>query len=148
LVEFTIDSPVSDVWPVASDWNTWMNDPGSYYYSGVVRDLEGQTFSLSTKPNDTEMPHLYKVDKVIDEHLIVMSQPVLTDEDMKVYAIPGMGGASGGYHVFMLAEHGGQTRISVYMEHESVMARGADADTITSDEALEPWREILPPALD
>jgi hypothetical protein len=125
-----------------------MNEPGNYYYSGVVRDLEGQTFSLSMKPNDTEMPHLYKVDKVIDEHLIVMSQPVLTDEDLEVYSIPGMGGASGGYHVFMLAEHGGQTRISVYMEHESVMARGADADTITPDEALQPWRDMLPGAID
>jgi hypothetical protein len=147
LVKFGIDAPVSKVWPYASDWNTWMNDPGSYYYSGVLGELEGQTFSLSLKPNDTEMPHFYHVDKVIPEHLIVVSQPILTDEDLKVYPLPGHGGASGGYHVFMLSEHEGKTLITVYMEHESVMARGADADTITPDEALAPWMEALGGAL-
>jgi hypothetical protein len=119
-------------------------NPGGFYYSGVIGELEGQTFSLSLKPDDTEIPHLYKVEKVIREHLIVISQPVFTEDDMKVYGFPGYAGASGGYHVFMLAEHGGKTEATVYMEHEAVMAKGADADTITVDEALEPWRGALP----
>jgi hypothetical protein len=145
-VNFTLDSGVAAVWPYASDWNTWMNG-GSFYYSGVLGELEGQTFSLSLKPNDTEMPHYYTVEKVIPEHLIVISQPIMTDDDLKIYPLPGYGGASGGYHVFMLAEHEGKTLVSVYMEHESVMARGADADTITQDEALAPWRDALEAAL-
>jgi len=145
-VKFVIDRPIGEVWPYASDWNTWMN-PGGFYYSGVLGELEGQTFSLTLKPNDTETPHLYRVDKVIPEHLIVVSQPIFTDDDIKVYAgFPAYGGASGGYHVFMLAEHGGKTHVTVYMEHEAVMAKGADTDTITVDKALEPWREAAPVA--
>jgi hypothetical protein len=146
-VTFSVAAPIPKVWPIASDWNLWQNS-SSYYYSGVLRDLEGQTFRLSVKPDDTEMPHLYRMDKVVAEQLMVISQPVLTDKDLEVYPIPGFGGASGGYHVFNFTDYDGTTTITGYMDHGSVAARGADADTITAEEALKPWRESLPAGLE
>jgi hypothetical protein len=146
-VTFPIAAPISKVWPIASDWNLWQNSAG-YYYSGVVGELEGQTFSLSLEPNDTEMPHFYRMDRVVAEHLMVISQPVLSDEDLEVYPIPGLGGASGGYHVFNFTDYDETTTVTGYMDHGSVAARGPDADTMTAEEALKPWLELLPTALE
>jgi hypothetical protein len=136
-VMFTIDRSASELWPYAKDWNLWQNGD-NYYYSGVLGDLEGQTFSLSLQPNDPDRPHFYKVEKVIPEYLIVISQPVLTDEEVKVYGLPGYGGYSAGYHAFMMNGFGEQTTVTVTMEHGSVMAR--PGEEMSEDEALAPLR--------
>ena len=72
--------------------------------------------------------------------MVVISQPVLTDEQIGGYGLPGYGGASGGYHLILLNETQGKTVVTVFMEHGSVAARGADADTITDEAALAPWQ--------
>ena len=47
-------------------------------------------------------------EKVVPEYLIVVSQPVLTDDEVARYGLPGFGGASAGYHVVMLNDFGGK----------------------------------------
>jgi hypothetical protein len=134
---FTIERPPNEVWPYARDWNLWMRG-GGFYLSGVVGDLEGQTFSLSDKPNDTEAPHFYRVDKVIPDYAMVVGQPVLNDEEIKSYGLPGYGGYSGGHGVYLLAGFDGQTIFTAAMEHASVMAR--PGEVLTAEEALAPLR--------
>jgi hypothetical protein len=136
-VQFAIERPASELWPYASDWNLWQNESG-FYYSGVLGDLEGQTFSLSTRPGDTETPHFYRVDRVIPDYLLVVSQPVLDDDQVGVYGLPGHGGYSAGNTVFMLNDVGGRTVLSAQMEHASVMAR--PGESMTEEEALAGWR--------
>jgi hypothetical protein len=141
-VSFTIDRPASDVWRYARDWNTWQNQ-SSHYYSGVLGDLEGGTFSLSLHPDDHERPHFYEVLKVMPEHLIVISQPANSGDETEPTGLPGYPGVSPGFHVMMINEHGGKSEIHVVMEHAAVAARPADP-AIDDAEALAPWRELLP----
>src|ERR1700679_128865 len=44
-VMLTIERPAKEVWPVFKDFNRWQNSY-QHYYSGIVGDLEGQTFRL------------------------------------------------------------------------------------------------------
>jgi hypothetical protein len=141
-VSFSIDRPASEVWPYAKDWNTWQNQ-SSHYYSGVLGDLEGQTFSLSLEPNDTERPHFYEVLKVMPEHLIVILQPPNLGDGPEPTGLPGYAGVSPGFHVMMINEHGGKSEIHVVMEHSSVMARPSDPE-LSEEEGLDAWREFLP----
>jgi hypothetical protein len=71
-VMFTLDRPAAEVWPHFKDLNLWQNAYG-HYYSGVIGDLEGETFRLSDKPDDGG-PHQYRMVRVISEHVMVMSQ--------------------------------------------------------------------------
>jgi hypothetical protein len=141
-VSFSIDRPASEVWPYARDWNTWQNQ-SSHYYSGILGDLEGKTFSLSLQPNDTERPHFYHVLKVMPEHLIVIHQPPNPGDDAEPTGLPGYSGVSPGFHVLMVNEHGGKSEIHVVMEHAAVMARPSDPE-LSDDDSLAPWRELLP----
>ena len=141
-VSFSIDRPASEVWPYAKDWNTWQNQ-SSHYYSGVLGDLEGETFSLSMQPNDAERPHFYHVLKVMPEHLIVINQPPNPGDGPEPTGLPGYSGVSPGFHVFMVNEHGGKSEIHVVMEHSAVAARPSDPE-LSNEEALAPWRELLP----
>jgi hypothetical protein len=117
-VMFAIDSPVALVWPCFKDFNLGQN-PHRHYYSGVVGDLEGKTFGLSNQPEEASMLHRYHVQRVVPEHLIIVTQ-----HD------PGPG-----LHVFMLNEHGGRTIVTVLMEHAS------HPQDVSEDEALGPWRD-------
>lgn len=141
-ISFSIDRPASEVWRYARDWNTWQNQ-SSHYYSGVLGDLEGDTFSLSLEPNDTERPHFYHVLKVMPEHMIVISQPPNPGDDAEPTGLPGYSGVSPGFHVLMINEHGGKSDVHVVMEHAAVAARPSDPAQ-TDEEALAPWRELLP----
>jgi len=132
-IMFTIDRPAKDVWRYLKDFNLWQNEH-NHYYSGVLGDLEGKTFRLSNKPDDPG-PHYYEVLKVIPEYLIVINQPIPADGSSA--ELPGLGGISPGFHVFMLNEHDGKTTVSVFMQH------AARAETKNEQEALEPWREIV-----
>jgi hypothetical protein len=136
-VTFTLDALAHDVWPFASDHNTWQN-PFDHYYSGVLGDLEGKTFALTDTPDDTDHPHAYQVIKVMPEYLIVVEQPVLSEAEHQRYGLPGFAGVSPGFHVFMLAEHGGKTEMNVLMEHATIAARPSDPP-MTEEEALAPW---------
>lgn len=136
-VMFTIDAPVKNVWPCFKDFNLWQS-PHRHYYSGVLGDLEGKTFSLSTQPNDTAMPHRYQVQRVVPEHLIIVSQHE---------PAPGL-------HVFMLGEHGGKTIINVMMEHSAhpldvseEQAVAAYRDEMKIAELQRKWPDKFVPAL-
>jgi len=133
-VTFTIDRPAKDVWPYFKDFSLWQKD---HYYSGVVGDLEGKTFSLSDKPNDAELPHYYRVIRVIPEHLIVIHQPI---PETDIPGMPGLGGISPGFGVFILNEYDGKTAITILMEHSSYASRTQD---MSEEDALAPWREIM-----
>jgi hypothetical protein len=132
-VMFTIDRPASQVWRYLKDFNLWQNEH-QHYYSGVVGELEGQTLRLSNQPDDPG-PHYYEVVKVIPEYLIVIRQPVPADGSSA--GMPGIGGVSPGFHVFMLNEHAGRTTVSILMQH------GARAGTQNEEAALMPWRELV-----
>jgi len=127
-VMFTIDRPARDVWPCLKDFNLWQSSH-RHYYSGVVGDLEGKTFRLSSEPNDSG-PHQYDVIRVIPEHLIVISQPVPKDG--------ANGGVSPGFHVFMLNEHGGKTIVTILLEH------AIGTTDKTEEQAVEYWRAMTP----
>lgn len=131
-VMFTLDRPAKDVWPVLKDFNLW--NRGHHHYSGVVGDLEGRTFRLSDQP-DEPGPHYFEVVKVIPEYLIIINQPVPADGSTA--GLPGLGGVSPGFHVFMLNEHEGKTTVTVYMDHATV------SETQDEESALKPWREVL-----
>ena len=132
-VMFTIDRPARDVWPYLQDFNSWQN-ASKHYYSGELGKLEGKTFRLSDRPND-DGPHYYEVVKVIPEYLIVVNQPVPTDGTSA--GLPGLGGVSPGFHVFMLNEHEGRTTVSVMMDHSSI------SEAKNDQEALKPWRDVV-----
>jgi hypothetical protein len=64
-----------------------------------------------------------------------MHQPL-----QKVYeGLPGFGGVSPGFHVFMLNEHGGQTVVTILMNHASVMEDSSRTERMTAEDALRPW---------
>jgi len=132
---FTIDRPAKEVWPYIKDFNLWQNGYG-YYYSGVVGDLEGEHFFITSKDTprknaaNEQLPKsaksAYQVIKVLPEHLIVIRQPVPEDGSS--------GGVSPGFHVIMLTEHDGKTTVTLYTEHA---ARTSDK---TEEEALARFR--------
>jgi hypothetical protein len=132
-IMFTIDRPAKEVWRYFRDFNLWQNEH-KHYYSGVLADLEGKTFRISTKPNDPG-PHYHEVLKVVPEYLLVINQPIPADGTSG--GCPGLGGVSPGFHVFMLNEHEGRTTISVFMQH------AARTETQNEQVALEPWRQIV-----
>jgi hypothetical protein len=131
-VMFTIDRPQREVWPYIKDFNLWQN-PFTHFYSGVIGDLDGKTFALSLDRNDLGK-HRYQVVRVIPEHVIAIYQPAL--EENSPY-IPGLGGISPGFHVFMLNEHAGKTVVTILMEHASYASGDPD---MRVEEALGPWR--------
>ena len=141
-VSFTIDAPASAVWPYAGDWNTWQSQY-NHHYSAPLGELEGKTFSLSDKPNDTERPHFYEVLKVMPEHLIVIYQPPSPGNDVDPTGLPGYAGVSPGFHVFMVNEHGGKSECHVVMEHATVAARLLDPQ-MSDEEAVAKYETLLP----
>ena len=143
-VMFTIDRPAKDVWLYVKDFNLWQNSYG-YYYSGVVGDLEGESFHITVKKgNESLGSYPYKVLRAIPEYLIVAFEPIAEDGSN--------GGINSGFHVFVLNEHDGKTTVTVLMEH------GSRTRDMTEEEALDPfrkqapeshrfWRDILIPTL-
>ncbi len=126
-VTFFIDRPAQLVWRYLKDFNLWQN-VHHHYYTGVVGDLEGKTFRLGTRPNDPTAytPYEYRVERVIAQHLIVVSQP-LSKED-------GAGVIPADFHVFMLNEHRGRTTVSCVIQHAYLPK--------TEEEGLKRWREV------
>jgi hypothetical protein len=135
-VMFTIKRPAKEAWPHFKDFNRWQN-AANHYYSGVVGDLEGQTFRISLKPTDFG-PHQYQVLRVIPEYMIVLFQPIPENGTGDTY-LPGLGGVSPGLHVFMLNEHDGKTTLTILMEHASYASRERN---MTAEDALRPWRNM------
>jgi hypothetical protein len=133
-VMFTIERPAKDVWPYFKDFNLWQNQL-SHFYSGVVGDLEGDEFFLTLDKD--KRGWRYDVLRVIPEHVMVVSQPF--PEPGEDVSVPGHGVVSPGFHVFMLNEHEGKTVATILMQHASLMADAAAGETMTAEEALEPW---------
>ncbi len=149
-VAFVIDYPVAKVWPYFKDFNLWQN-PHSHYYSGVLGDLEGRTFRISVKPDESG-PHYYEVLRVIPEHLIVISQPIPMDGSSAEVA-PGLGsgGVSPGFHVFMLNESEGKTLMTIFMEHKfrtrDLSEEQAFEKMSWTSSSLRRWQEGFVPTL-
>jgi hypothetical protein len=135
-VMFAIERPVKDVWRSFKDFNLWQEN---HVYSGVLGDLEGKTFSLSLK-NYPNVRLDYEVMRVIPEYLIVLHQPL---PEGAVQGLPGLGGVSPGFHVFMLSEHGGKTIVTGLMNHASLMEKASAARGMSDEDAIHPWRESL-----
>jgi hypothetical protein len=132
-VMFTIDRPAKNVWPILSNFNTWQNEH-KHLYSGIVGELEGKTFHLKIEASQPG-PYFYEVIKVIPEYLLVFHQPI--PKDGTAGGLPGLGGLSPGFHVFMLNEHSGRSTVTIFMEHTSI------AGTQDVTEALRPWRKVV-----
>lgn len=138
-VRFTVDAESRDVWPVFKDLNLWQSS--HHRYSGVVGDLGGKSFKISSQPKPDVWLSSYDVVRVVPEHLMVFSQPVLADDaialDLRRYY---GGGVSPGFHVFQLSARDGKTDVNILMQH----AR-RDPDR-TEEEALSPWRDQVAPS--
>jgi hypothetical protein len=139
---FTLGRTAAEVWPYFKDLNLWQNAYG-HYYSGVVGDLEGKTFSISNRPND-DGPHQYTVARVIPEHLTVMTQHGDWEGGVTPYD---------GYHVFTLNEHGHKTIATAFMQHARLVA-GEDAEReaqagwrAMADQSHAKWRDSFVPTL-
>lgn len=126
-VMFTIDRAAKDVWPCFKDFNLWQGS--HHHYSGVVGDLEGKTYRISSSPDQLGQ-YDYHVIRVIPEHLIVVSEPVPADGST--------GGVPRGFHVFMLNEHQDRTVVTIMMEH-SCRTVGKSAE-----ESLKFWKDMVP----
>src|SRR3954453_22417181 len=100
---FTLKTSAKDLWPHLKDFNPWQNEYG-HYYSGVIGDLEGQTFRIAASADDLDGEHQYRVVRVIPEHLIVVLQP-------QIAAV----GQSPDSHTVMLNEHVGKSIVSIVM---------------------------------
>lgn len=148
-VTFVIPQPAKAVWPILKDWNLWMNSYG-YFWSGVIGDLEGQLFRVSIRSNPNETPQLhpniYKVERAIPEHLLVISQPVPQDGSN--------GGISPGFHAYMLNGSPQETLVTAVMEHSSRTHDKTPQETLQfwrdlsrEQEWLEKWRDIFIPTL-
>lgn len=132
-VMFTIDRPAKEVWPVLKDFNRWQREH-KHEYSGVIGDLEGKAFHLKIDASQPG-PYSYEIVKVIPEYLIVTHQPL--PKDGSSGGLPGLGGVSPGFHVFLLNEHEGKTTVTIFMEHAAV----AESDDV--EEALRPWKKVV-----
>lgn len=163
---FTIDRPAKDIWPYLKDFNLWQN-PYGFYYSDVVGDIEGSTFTLSTRiqPNEKEhqnryeslvsgevdphgplrpSPFKYLVLKSVPEHLIAIHQPVPEDGST--------GGISPGFHLFMLNEHEGKTVVTIYTEHATRTIGKSEEEAlspykVSADETVRKFRDNFIPTL-
>ena len=144
----TIDRPARDVWPYFKDHTLWQ-DAYHHYYSGVLGDLEGGSFGLSTDPNDFPKPR-YDVIRVIPEHVIIVNQPI-PDDDYSVAPGHLSGGVNPGVMVFMLSEYGGQTTVNIFMEHRFRTTSLTEDEALATfwwmPDALLKWREVFIPAL-
>jgi hypothetical protein len=137
-VRCTIDRLPREVWPVFKDLNLWQSS--HHRYSGVVGDLEGKTFRISSRPDFEKWLSTYDVVRVIPEHLMVFSQPVVEDDKItKELRTRHGGGISPGFHVFTLSERDGKTDVNILMQHARRDPQW------TEDEALVPWKQQLAP---
>jgi hypothetical protein len=140
-IAFTIDRPAKDVWPHLKDFNPWQNEYG-HYYSGVIGDLEGQTFRIGESPDDLAGEHQYEVVRVIPEHVIFVLQPQMA-----------AAGQSPDSHTIMLGEHEGKSNISIVMQHATLLTEpGKEAETLVywqemAQESQRKWRDIFIPTL-
>jgi uncharacterized protein YndB with AHSA1/START domain len=145
-VRFTVDAPPSDVWPIFKDFNLWQSS--HHAYSGVVGEMEGKTFRISSQPHPEQWLWPYEVIRVVPEHLLVFRQPVPDQpvpkvrlhakDDWSAGDLVG-GGVSPGFHVFTLSERDGKSDVTVVMQH----AR-RDASWSDEEQALAPWRQLAP----
>ena len=91
---------------------------------------------IANDPITGPIPHLYYVEKVVPEHLIVISQPI--PEPGADTELPGMvGGISPGFHVFTLHEHDDRTHVAIILYHAAYASRDEDRSV---ESALAPWR--------
>jgi hypothetical protein len=138
---FTIDAPAKGVWPHLKDFNPWQNEYG-HYYSGVIGDLEGQTFRIGAGPDDLDGEHQYRVVRVIPEHLIVVLQPQTA-----------AAGQSPDSHTVMLNEHYGKSTVSIVMQHATLLDGGESEEEKMAfyqemaNESQRKWRDIFIPTL-
>ena len=138
---FSIDRPAKDVWPHLKDFNPWQNQHG-HHYSGVIGDLEGQTFRIGAGPDDLIGEHQYQVMRVIPQHVIFVLQPHTA-----------AAGQSPDSHTIMLNEHEGRSTVSIVMQHATLLADpAAEAETLIyyremADESQRKWRDIFIPTL-
>jgi uncharacterized protein YndB with AHSA1/START domain len=128
-VRFTIEAPTTAVWSVFRDLNAWHGAVN--HYSGVVADLEGQDFHLSSAADPGSWRITYHVLRVIPEHLIVFSGPLPYD----VRTADGPGQRIGGTNVFMLSARDDTTDV------QCLLAQGRRDHNWSEEEALEPWRK-------
>jgi len=138
---FTIDAPAREVWPHLKDFNPWQNEYG-HYYSGVIGDLEGETFRIAASADDLDGPHQYEVVRVIPEHLIVVMQPQTA-----------AAGQSPDSHTVMLNEHDGRSTVSIVMQHATLLDDPAKEEETRAywdeiaQESQRKWRDIFIPTL-
>lgn len=138
---FSIDRPAKDVWPHLKDFNPWQNQYG-HYYSGVIGDLEGQTFRIGEGSDDLIGEHQYEVVRVIPQHVIFVLQPQTA-----------AAGQSPDSHTIMLNEHEGRSTVSIVMQHATLLADPAEeAETLVyyremADESQRKWRDVFIPTL-
>jgi hypothetical protein len=144
-VQFRVNARSSDVWPVFKDLNLWQSS--HHAYSGVVGDMEGKTFHISSQPNPDQWLWPYEVIRVVPEHLMVFRQP-LPDRPVPKVRLHAkedwsagdlVGGVSPGFHVFTLTERDGKTDVTIVMQHARRDAAWGDPE-----EALKPWRQLAP----
>jgi hypothetical protein len=136
-----VDRPVAEVWPVYKDHNLWQNSY-DYYYSGVVGDLEGGSFTLGDSPDEPTSNPPYHVIRVVPEYLVVFHQPSVGRWE-KDAVMPGYGIVSPGVMSFGCDEYDGKTHLAIFMEHTSVMALPEELDAATEEAVIGPWREML-----
>lgn len=133
-ITFDIDRPAAAVWTALKDFNAWQNSY-HHHYSGVVGDMEGQVVR-STLGGDLHDPRgaygEYRIDRVIPEYLIVLSQIVPADKRV---------GGMGGYSVFMLSEFDDITTVSIMIQHDRL------TPDLSLDAALDYWRAFAPELL-
>jgi hypothetical protein len=140
-VMFTIDQPAAKVWPYFKDFNLWQNSY-NHYYSGVLGDLEGKTFAISTTKEFGR--HRWQVIRVIPEHVIVLLE---TDPEggRPPDSIPDC-------HVFMLNEHGDKTVMTILMQHSSMSSSETESQMLdhwkkVAAESQRKWRDVFIPIL-
>jgi hypothetical protein len=128
-VRFTVEAPRTAVWPVFRDLNAWHGAVN--HYSGIVADLEGKDFHLSSAADRGSWRITYHVVRVIPEHLIVFSGPLPYD----VRTAEGPGQRIGGTNVFMLTDRDNATDVHCLLE------QGRRDRNWSEEEALAPWRQ-------
>jgi uncharacterized protein YndB with AHSA1/START domain len=128
-VRFTVEASPAEVWPVFRDLNAWHGAVN--HYSGLVADLEGSDFHLSSAAEPGKWRVTYHVVRVIPEHLLAFSGPLPYD----ARSPDGPGERIGGMNVFMLNERDGRTDVHCFLE------QGRRDREWTDEEALAPWRQ-------
>lgn len=142
-VVFTIDRPVSKVWPLYKDFNAWQNQFG-HFYSGVVGDLYSseehdlgeETFAMSTDPENLGR-HEFSILRVFPGQAMVIFQPIAEEGATESRFFFGRGGVSPGFHIYMLNRQGDKTLVTILMEHAT---RTKD---LSVEEALKPWYTMM-----